>query len=133
MPCKDLLLFFWTVFGMSKKYAKQSKKTIHENRGTNTPKTKVLVLWRCMGSSLQRRNECVIAYKGMQESYDIYESMNALQLEIGTERARNQEVGDETEEERMHVQDVRYVERVRRVSVTLPLPTFFFEKNLKKS
>jgi hypothetical protein len=64
----------------------------------------------------------------MQESYDIYESMKALQLEIGTERARNQEVGDETEEERMHVQDVRYVERVRRVSVTLPLPTLFFKK-----
>jgi predicted DNA binding CopG/RHH family protein len=82
---------------------------------------------------LQRRNESVIAYKGMQESYDIYESMNALQLEIGTERARNQDVGDETEEERMHVQDVRYVERVRRVSVTLPLPTFFFEKKILKN
>ena len=42
----------------------------------------------------------------MQESYDIYESTNALHLEIGERKIRSEQ------EERMHVQDVRYVERV---------------------
>ena len=74
----------------------------------------------------------------MQESYDIYECANVLYhpksriYECVALGDRERKIRSE-QEERMHVQDVRYVERVRRVSVTLPLPIFFFKRNLKKS
>ncbi len=78
--------------------------------------------------------DCVIAYKGTQESYDIYESTNALQLEFGSVRykwAKNEQVTEKPPQDTDARTGCTERKHVRRVSVTLPFPFLFLYKILK--